>query len=238
MQENKLDNLIGKRFGRLTVIKKANRLKSNTTRWECICDCGNIIQTTRTSLIKGTSKSCGCYKKELFSKKFSKYNKYIKKDGCYMGILFNSNDKFIIDAEDFQKIKKYCWYKTSNGYIGARDKVNRKIILLHNLIMSDKYVDHINRNKLDNRKSNLRKVTSQQNNMNKSKQKNNTSGISGVFFDKSKNKWVAALTYNGKSFMKRFKEKNEAIKYRRELERKYFKNFAPTESEKLIKEWC
>lgn len=235
MQENKLENLIGKRFGRLVVTKKASRLKSNTTRWECICDCGNIIQTTRTSLIRGTSKSCGCYKKEVFSKKFSKYNNYIKKEDYYIGILFNSDDRFIIDSKDFQKIKNYCWHKTSNGYIGTRNKANGKIILLHNLIMSDKYIDHINRNKLDNRRSNLRKVTSQQNSMNKNKQKNNTSGISGVFFDKNRNKWVASLTYNGKSFMKRFTEKNEAIEYRKELERKYFKEFTPIE--KLIEEW-
>lgn len=66
------EDLIGKRFGRLTVIKKAPKLKSNTTRWECKCDCGKIIQTTRTSLIKGESKSCGCLRKELSKKRLLK----------------------------------------------------------------------------------------------------------------------------------------------------------------------
>lgn len=68
------EDLIGKRFGRLIVIKKAPRLKSNTTRWECKCDCGKIIQTTRSSLISGDSKSCGCYRTELSKERLSAMN--------------------------------------------------------------------------------------------------------------------------------------------------------------------
>ncbi len=36
------DDLTGRRFGRLTVVQKASKKSSNTTRWLCLCDCGNI----------------------------------------------------------------------------------------------------------------------------------------------------------------------------------------------------
>lgn len=59
--ELKLVDLTGKRFGVLTVIKRANNI-SNRTAWVCKCDCGNVISTTGTNLTRGNSKSCGCVK--------------------------------------------------------------------------------------------------------------------------------------------------------------------------------
>lgn len=61
-------------------------------------------------------------------------------------------------------------------------------------------IDHINSNKLDNRKCNLRIVTPQQNNMNKKKTKNTSSKYIGVYLDKNskKNKWRASITFNRK----------------------------------------
>lgn len=223
------EDLTGKRFGRLIVIKKAPKLKSNTTRWECKCDCGNIIQTTRSSLIKGSSKSCGCYSKELNKIRSRKYNKFEKLNKYYIGYTTNTNDKFIIDEDDFDRVSKLCWNKNNQGYISTRLPNIGKMILLHRFILenSNNKVDHINRNRLDNRKENLRFVTSQQNCMNKSIQSNNHSGILGVYFEKTRNKWIAKITYNGKIHFKRFEDINNAIKYRKELEKEYFKEYSP-----------
>ena len=88
-------------------------------------------------------------------------------------------------------------------------------------------VDHINRNKKDNRKLNLRIVSAQQNSMNKSIQKNNKSGISGVYYCIERKKWVAHITYKGKKIMKRVNTKEEAIQLRKRYEEKYFKEYAP-----------
>ena len=52
---------------------------------------------------------------------------------------------------------------------------------------------------------------------------NNTTGIKGVCFSKSENKWIAFLTLKGKNYKKRFLKKEEAINYRKKLEEKYFK---------------
>ena len=57
-------------------------------------------------------------------------------------------------------------------------------------------VDHINRLKLDNRPANLRFCTSQENNRNQSKRKDNVSGVSGIDFRASHNSWIARIVDN------------------------------------------
>lgn len=51
----------GKRFGRLTVLKRAAIKICNHVAWECLCDCGNTIVCRANSLETGNTKSCGCY---------------------------------------------------------------------------------------------------------------------------------------------------------------------------------
>lgn len=65
---NKTD-LVGRRFGRLTVIAYHHSDKHWKTHWLCKCDCGNTKIVGRDELIKGDTKSCGCWQKELTSKK-------------------------------------------------------------------------------------------------------------------------------------------------------------------------
>lgn len=61
--KNKVKNLTGKRFGRLTVIGVDDR-GTKKTYWNCLCDCGNIKSVRSDSLQNGAIKSCGCLKKE------------------------------------------------------------------------------------------------------------------------------------------------------------------------------
>lgn len=58
------NQLLGKRFGRLVVIAEAGTDRFHCARWQCRCDCGNIITTTGKALVSGDSKSCGCLKSE------------------------------------------------------------------------------------------------------------------------------------------------------------------------------
>ncbi len=91
-----------------------------------------------------------------------------------------------------------------------------------------KCVDHINRDKLDNYIDNLRWATSKENNQNKSKQSNNTSGISGVSWHKRYKKWHVRIVVNGKrKHGGYFDNKNEAIAKRKAMEAEYFGEFAP-----------
>lgn len=115
-----------------------------------------------------------------------------------------------------------------DGYLVAGEINNgRKMILMHQLISGKKYQDHINGNKMDDRKDNLRDATHSQNNMNKGIQKNNTSGTTGVVFDKRRNKWCAQIKINKKNIrLGYYIDKNNAIKARKEAEEKYFGEFA------------
>lgn len=56
-------NLIGQKFGRLTVIGLSDR-ESRKTYWICQCDCGNVKEVRSDSLLIGAIRSCGCLKKE------------------------------------------------------------------------------------------------------------------------------------------------------------------------------
>lgn len=70
-----IQNLLGKRYGRLVVIKRAkNRgAKNNQTYWLCQCDCGKQKEIASYSLKHGISKSCGCLQKERASQVNSKH---------------------------------------------------------------------------------------------------------------------------------------------------------------------
>jgi len=61
-------NLLGQKFGKLTVIEKAeNHIQPNGkryTRWLCKCDCGNKIIVRTSHLTKGHTRSCGCLQRE------------------------------------------------------------------------------------------------------------------------------------------------------------------------------
>ena len=81
-----------------------------------------------------------------------------------------------------------------------RDKTNSRIYM-HRLINKPSVgfeIDHINRNKLDNRKENLRIVTRSQNQMNRVIQKNNTSGYKGITWNQKRKKWQAQIMVNYK----------------------------------------
>jgi hypothetical protein len=61
----KFNDLEGKKFGRLLVIKMVGRNKYNWPLWECKCDCGNTFEIAGTYLLLGHTKSCGCYRREF-----------------------------------------------------------------------------------------------------------------------------------------------------------------------------
>ena len=101
------------------------------------------------------------------------------------------------------------------------------------------FVDHIggSETKRDNRKSNLRIVTKQQNGMNHKPHGNNTSGKSGVYYDAHAKKWRARIYVNSKDInLGCFITKEKAIQARLEAENKYYKEYGFDYSQKLYKE--
>ena len=60
----RVKDLSGRKFGKLTVIKRAENNKHGLPRWECKCECENITLVSGQHLREGKVKSCGCFKKE------------------------------------------------------------------------------------------------------------------------------------------------------------------------------
>lgn len=131
-------------------------------------------------------------------------------------VLFNKNNPFdvFIDKEDFERVSKYKWRVSTNGYVVLAKKGT---LYLHRFILKAKIgsiVDHINLNKLDNRKQNLRFVNKKYNETNKLKTKIKTSSkYKGVHFENYTQKYRAAVKCNGKIYrLGRFNNEIDAAK--------------------------
>lgn len=111
-----LEDIIGRKFGRLTVISYIGYIPKNRHMYLCKCDCGNCKEITRNSLIKGSTKSCGCLHDEQLSilnqgrTNFEKTHinnirKHYKSSAKTRGI------KFDLEYDDIKKIVvKRCYY--------------------------------------------------------------------------------------------------------------------------------
>lgn len=62
-------DLIGKKFGKLTVIEKTTKKKWNTFLYKCKCDCGNEALATGSDLKRKNTQSCGCIQRDAARKK-------------------------------------------------------------------------------------------------------------------------------------------------------------------------
>lgn len=145
-----------------------------------------------------------------------------------------SSWEVLIDDSDYNIVKNYTWWgcKKADGSKFVYTQYKRKTILLHRLIMKAKkgqIIDHINRNSLDNRKSNLRFCTARQNQYNHGIKKSNKSGFPGVDFRKDRNKWRAIIKDpTGKQIsLGHFKTFEKAKQARIEAMKKYYKEFTP-----------
>lgn len=217
----------GDRYGSLTVIEELephiNPSGRKVRRFKCLCECGNTTVVNLNNLRSGKSSSCGCHK--------AKTNKY-DLSGEY-GIGYTSNGgKFLFDLENYDLLKNYCWNIGKNGYVQAIDRSTGKIVRLHRLIMhpkKDEVVDHVNHDKFNNCKSNLRVCSHGDNMKNKSISKNNTSGVTGVQWDKRTGKWKVGIIKNREYiFLGYFASKEDAIKARIKAELELFSKYAPT----------
>ena len=109
------------------------------------------------------------------------------------------------------------------------------MIKLHRYIMrvedSSVLVDHINRDTLDNRKCNLRLCNYQENSFNRSKRKDNTTGVIGVDWNKNAKRWRAKIKYNNVIIhLGYFKDLEEAALNRRIAEEILFGEYSPNKA--------
>ena len=237
-KKSRIIDITGEKFGRWVVKGRAEDCidKDGKTRpmWICDCDCGtkNVL-VLGSNLRRGKSLSCGCLVKEINSEIHKKFNTYDLSGDYGIGIMQNGKE-FWFDLEDYDKIKDYCWHEDIDGYICANEFKNEKsknaTTKLHRIVMGvtnpKVKIDHIYHNLYDNRKSQLRLATSQENNRNQQLSILNTSGKTGVSKIKNKNKWRAYITINNKQInLGRFNSFEDAVEARLKAEEKYFGEF-------------
>lgn len=234
-------DLTNQTFGRLKVLKQADDYISpsgvHLTQWlcECSCDSHKQIIALGCNLTKGDTKSCGCLRKENSTKMAQKPNDYeIQED--YVIMYTNKGEMFLVDLEDFWKVKDISWHKNEQGYIVST--INGKQTRIHRFIMNCPQgydIDHKygKTTRYDNRKYNLRIATRSQNNTNKGLQINNTTGITGVYKHSFGDKWYANIWQNNKTiYLGLFDTKEEAIFARKQAEEKYYGEFSYDNSQK------
>lgn len=130
--------------------------------------------------------------------------------------LSNSERKALVDDDDFEYISSFGkWYENDSGYAIKKTRINGKNVSLRMHILVNKtpsglHTDHINNNRLDNRKNNLRTTTAALNAWNKVERKTGRKYDlpRGITFDIQRRKYVAR-----KVIFKRFDTKQEAINY-------------------------
>lgn len=138
-------------------------------------------------------------------------------DGTFCLIIYSPSKKtfhsVLVSGEDLYLVCNFMWHIGSGGY--AKTKINNNAVGMANVILkTNSIVDHINRDRLDNRRCNLRVATSYQNSLNKSPL-NKTSKYKGVSLCKQTGKFVVRIKHGGKYLnLGRFLcEKDAAIAY-------------------------
>lgn len=200
--------------------------------WLCSCSCNECKQVAVTgqALRNGRVKSCGCLKRENGIKK-RKYNKYdIHEEEQIVEFFLEKGGSFIVDLQDFDIVNQYYWRIDTNGYIFTKEYITGKTIRLHSMLCPDFIeVDHIDKNKMNNRRSNFREVSRQENVINRPLSRNNDSGFTGVYWSKKDQSWYSQITINKKRIHLEYTNtKEDAIVQRLRAELKYFgAEFAP-----------
>lgn len=169
----------------------------------------------------------------------SRQNNY-RIEGSVAYIETNGGD-VIIDKDKLEEVLRYnLWRVSIRGDVtSSKSKnINKKPVItcykLHRVVTgagNDMEVDHINHNRLDNRRANLRVCTHAQNGRNLPLKKNNASGFAGVRWDRFRNKWSARIKVNfQEKHLGRYETIEEAISARLFAEQHYFGEFAPNAS--------
>lgn len=243
------EDFTGMKFGRLTVICRANDYhypngRDVSAKWHCICDCEehNLVDVKHSHLKGGYTLSCGCYEREcaLRTIKFAQEScKKPLKDNPTLKLNLVDDEhepfgKFRCDNDDsaevffsmcdYEKIKEYCWhieYGNNEQYIRVR--TNNSLTIHQILGMKD--ADHINRNALDNRRENLDDEATRTDQAHNQKLRiDNTSGVKGVRYtrDNLSKPWIADLKHCGELVLcEYYKTKDEAIVARLNAEIQY-----------------
>ena len=148
---------------------------------------------------------------------------------CYIQIYGKGNEKKCvaeIDLEDYERVKDYKWYVKEKNYV-YNCKLGRLSRYLLGITNPKLDTDHEDHDTLNNRKYNIRPCTRTQNNANRNKRKDNTSGYKGVMWCARDKRWITQIGINGQLVhLGSYTDKREAAKRYNKEAYKLWGNFA------------
>jgi hypothetical protein len=139
-------------------------------------------------------------------------------------IKLTQNKFALVDNEDYGYLSSWKWcFDKSTGY--AKGYSNGCNIYMHRLVNKTPLgmsTDHINQNKLDNRRKNLRNADKRLNGINRGVEKSNKCGHKNIFWEKRRKQWVVDMRCGTKRIVRQFKKLKDAIlnakKFREEIQ--------------------
>ena len=201
-----MKDLTGQRFGRLKVICDTGERKHNHVVWKCDCDCGKTIQTTTKQLNSGKIHSCGCLRKEVTSRTKSK-----ELTGQRFGKLT------VITRVEERRCGGLVW-------LCKCDCGNTTLSITSNLTSGNS--KSCGCSQIEQAKESIGNITDEMkqipllhNILDGKLRTNNTSGVTGVYFNKSVGRWCARIYSKGKqTYLGCFHSFEEAVKARKDAE--------------------
>lgn len=213
-------DILGEKYGRLTVLEYSHQDKHGKSQWKCLCDCGNVIVTSGAAMRKGNTNSCGCYSRELTAKINYKHG------GCGKGVEY-----YHPNYQTWMAMRQRCYLDTVEHFseyggrgIRVQDSWLDDIEGLANFtedmgFRPDGYtLDRIDVNG-NYTKENCRWADLKLQAFNQRVRKTNTSGRTGVYEDKKTGGWWAGICKDGKfQRLKGGLSFEEAVKVREQAE--------------------
>ena len=196
--KSKFEDHIGEKFGMLEILKF--KYENKVPFYFCKCDCGNEKWINAGSIVYGKQRSCGCTAAKFVDMVGRKFGR--------LTVLRREGNEWICKCDCGNEVR------TTTGFLNAGS------VQSCGCLNKDNGTEKIMGFLSDVQKEGCNLYLASRDGVIKS----NTSGVTGVGWDKSKKRWLAQIGFKGRAiYLGRYKDFDEAVKARKEAEQKYFK---------------
>ena len=187
----KILDLIGERYGKLTVIEYSGKTKNNKTKWICLCDCGAEVEVQTALLRNGKTQSCGCIKSDMLVKRNTTHGKAkTPEHQAWLSAKARTTNPNFTQSKDYMGrgiVMEDPWFSSFEVFLGDMGLKPTPKHSIERLDVDGNYC-----------KSNCIWATPETQAFNQRKRNTNTSGRTGVSWHKGKGKWETSICVDRK----------------------------------------